>query len=197
MIGRIINDFLSLFYKEYIRFNVRIKFLMGGGKIGNSFFFRNPSCILIGRNVRIKNGARIECYKSFAGENLCPKLIIEDGVNIGPYFTGFIADFVIIKKNTILAGNVSIISENHGVNPELDTPYHAQKIETAPITIGEGCWIGQNVSILPGVEIGDGCVVGANSVVTRSVPSYTISVGSPARVIKKYNFQIHKWIVLE
>jgi acetyltransferase-like isoleucine patch superfamily enzyme len=52
------------------------------------------------------------------------------------------------------------------------------------VTIGKGVWIGANSLILPGVTIGDDCVIGAGSVVTRDIPSGSIAVGSPARVIK-------------
>lgn len=54
----------------------------------------------------------------------------------------------------------------------------------APITIGEDCWLGGNVTILPGVTIGKGAVVGAGSVVTKDVPPESVVVGNPARVIK-------------
>ncbi|GAA3828087.1 CatB-related O-acetyltransferase [Nocardioides panacisoli] len=53
-----------------------------------------------------------------------------------------------------------------------------------PIRIGAGCWVGDNVTILEGVEIGDGAIVGAGSVVTKSVPAYAVAVGNPARVIR-------------
>lgn len=56
---------------------------------------------------------------------------------------------------------------------------------TAPIYIGDHVWIGANVIVLKGVHIGDGAIIGAGSVVTRDIPSHTIAVGSPARVIKK------------
>jgi acetyltransferase-like isoleucine patch superfamily enzyme len=48
----------------------------------------------------------------------------------------------------------------------------------------EGCWIGANTVILPGVTIGKNAVVGASSVVTKSIPDYAIAVGNPARVIR-------------
>jgi acetyltransferase-like isoleucine patch superfamily enzyme len=53
-----------------------------------------------------------------------------------------------------------------------------------PVKIGAGCWVGDNVTILEGVEIGDGAIVGAGSVVTRSVPPYAIAVGNPAKVMR-------------
>ncbi len=46
-------------------------------------------------------------------------------------------------------------------------------------------WIGGNVAILDGITIGEGCVIGASSVVTRSLPPYTICVGNPCRPIRK------------
>lgn len=56
-----------------------------------------------------------------------------------------------------------------------------------PVRIGAGCWVGDNVIILPEVEIGHGAVVGAGAVVTRSVPAYAVAVGNPARVVR-YRF---------
>ena len=45
-------------------------------------------------------------------------------------------------------------------------------------------WIGQNVTILPGVHIGDGAIIGANSVVAGDIPAYTVAAGNPCRVIR-------------
>jgi acetyltransferase-like isoleucine patch superfamily enzyme len=53
-----------------------------------------------------------------------------------------------------------------------------------PVRIGAGCWLGDNVTVLAGVEIGDGAIVGAGAVVTRSVPPYAIAVGNPAKVVR-------------
>ena len=53
-----------------------------------------------------------------------------------------------------------------------------------PVRIGAGCWVGDNITILEGVEIGDGAIVGAGAVVTKSIPPYAVAVGNPARVIR-------------
>ena len=51
--------------------------------------------------------------------------------------------------------------------------------------IGENCFIGGQSLILPGVTIGDQCIIGAGSVVTKSIPSNSIVVGNPAKVIRE------------
>jgi acetyltransferase-like isoleucine patch superfamily enzyme len=53
-----------------------------------------------------------------------------------------------------------------------------------PIVIGNNVYIGYGCIILPGVTIGDNVVIGANSIVSRDIPSNSVAVGSPARVIK-------------
>ncbi|MCC9601112.1 acyltransferase [Stieleria sp. JC731] len=57
------------------------------------------------------------------------------------------------------------------------------------ITIGDGCWIGANATILAGVSIGDRCMVAAGATVTRSVPSDTMVGGVPAKVIRSFSEQ--------
>ena len=70
-----------------------------------------------------------------------------------------------------------------------------QPMENAgAVTIGDGAFIGINAVILPGVSIGDHAVVGASSVVTRDVPAYSVAVGNPARVIRRYDFAMQQWI---
>jgi acetyltransferase-like isoleucine patch superfamily enzyme len=63
----------------------------------------------------------------------------------------------------------------------------------APVSIGRNAWLGQNVVVLPGVTIGEHCVIGANSVVNSSIPDFSVAVGAPARVIKRYNKETARW----
>lgn len=173
-----------LFHRKVIKQN---------GRISSILIIQHPEYIELGNNVRINTHCRIECYDEYLGVKLNPKLIIGNNVIIGPFFTGFIADSVTIGDRCLFAGNVTLISENHGINPEKSDSYQKELLTTGPISIGAGCWLGQNVTILPNVSIGKRCIVGANSVVNTDLPPFSIAVGSPARVIKRYNFQNHKW----
>jgi acetyltransferase-like isoleucine patch superfamily enzyme len=59
-----------------------------------------------------------------------------------------------------------------------------QRVETAPVRIGNRVWIGMDATVLKGVDIGDGAVIAARSVVTKDVPARALVAGNPARIIK-------------
>lgn len=65
---------------------------------------------------------------------------------------------------------------------EHGTP-NLEVLRTDPVVVEDGVWVGAQAIILPGVTLGEGCTVGAGSVVTKSVPPFTIAAGNPARVV--------------
>ncbi len=86
---------------------------------------------------------------------------------------------ITIGKGTYIAPNVGLITANHDAN-NLD-----EHTPPKPITLGEGCWIGMNATVLPGVVLGPRTIVGAGAVVTKSFPEGNCVIGgNPARVIK-------------
>lgn len=54
-----------------------------------------------------------------------------------------------------------------------------------PIVIGDNCWFGAKVLVMPGVHIGSGCVIAAGAVVTKDIPDNSLAAGVPAEVKKK------------
>ncbi len=104
------------------------------------------------------------------------------GFNHGCYVNGY--GGLTIGDDTIVGPSTLIHTANHEMG-DLDRPIVEQGWKAAPVHIGSGCWIGMGVCILPGVRIGDGCVVGAGSVVASDLEAGTISVGNPARPIKR------------
>lgn len=80
--------------------------------------------------------------------------------------------------------NCSFYSGTHPLDPTVRNGTRGPE-SGKPITIGEDCWLGGNVIVLPGVTIGKGSTVGAGSVVTKDVEPYTCVAGNPARFIRK------------
>ncbi|SKB82375.1 acyltransferase [Daejeonella lutea] len=97
-----------------------------------------------------------------------------------------------IGSYTMLAQNVVLSGMNHGYE-DIKVPPIRQEISTKQITVGDNVWIAANVTITAGVQIGNHAIIGAGSVVTKDVPAYAVAVGNPAKVIKKYNFELGKW----
>jgi acetyltransferase-like isoleucine patch superfamily enzyme len=86
---------------------------------------------------------------------------------------------IVIGDDCLIGHNSVFATLNHDLDPAKRTDLHP-----APIVVGRNVWIGANVTVLPGVTIGDNAVVAAASVVTKDVPTNTIVVGSPARVVR-------------
>ena len=93
-------------------------------------------------------------------------LILGEGVFIN--FNATILDTcrVSIGARTLLAANVSLFSGTHPLDPEVRNGTAGPELGKE-IVIEEDCWLGGNVTVLPGVTVGKGSVVGAGSVVTK------------------------------
>ncbi|KAL2000984.1 hypothetical protein VTN02DRAFT_2362 [Thermoascus thermophilus] len=91
---------------------------------------------------------------------------------------------VTVGARTLIGPNVSLYGACHPLDPAVRDGTRGPEFGRE-IHIGEDCWIGGSVVILPGVTIGRGCTIGAGSVVTKDIPAFHVAVGNPARVIKK------------
>lgn len=121
---------------------------------------------------------------------ITPNIFFDYGINteIGDnvYFNSncIILDSAKVKigNNTMLGPNVQLYTPTH----PLDFKSRNKGFEYAkPITIGNNCWLGGNVIVLPGVTIGDGCVIGAGAVVTKDITANSLAFGNPAKIIRK------------
>ena len=89
-----------------------------------------------------------------------------------------------IGSRTMFAPGVQLLTATHETSVN-SRRYGGGTQLAKPIFIGEDCWIGAGVLVLPGVTIGDGCTIGAGSVVSKDIPAYSVAVGSPCRVVRK------------
>ena len=108
---------------------------------------------------------------------------IKLGENVFINYNGTMLDggIITIGSNTQIGPNCQFLTPNHPI----DYIERRKPIERcSPITIGEDCWFGGGVTVCPGVTIGDRCIIGAGSVVVKDIPSDSMAVGNPCKVIK-------------
>lgn len=131
------------------------------GQCDEDTFINQPFYCDYGKHIRV--GKRF-----FANFNL---VVLDEGL-------------VTIGDDCFIGPNVSIYTACHSTDP---VERNSRREWAKPVTIGNNCWIGGSVTILPGVTIGDNVTIGAGSVVVKDIPSNTVAVGNPARVMKHLN----------
>lgn len=181
---RCFSFFIKLYYKyQFAEFHFNSSIVSPLHIVGHNRIF-------IGENVRIQNLSWIQSCP-LTGAKSC-KLVIGSNTTIGHFNHIISTESVIIGRNVLTADKV-YISDNLHCYDDVCVPIKDQRIvQKNNVVIGDNCWIGENVCII-GATIGKHCVVGANTVVTKDVPDYSVVVGSPARIIKRYDFSQQEW----
>jgi acetyltransferase-like isoleucine patch superfamily enzyme len=161
-----------------------------GARVSPPFRFYGLNEMSVGDKAFIAR----DCWVHAVGEETgAAKIVVKANARIGMGATISAARSVVIEEDVLLARNVYISDHAHAYQ-DTSVPIMSQGVDgIAPVRIGRGSWLGQNVVVLPGVSIGKHCVVGANSVVNKSIPDFSVAVGSPARVIKRHNAEIGTW----
>jgi len=152
-----------------------------------------PKYISIGNDVTIGKDSDIYVHPSDSNPK---KFIIEIG------------NHVVLARNNIVGARYGIVLEDYvGLSAysmvgdfsrhyeDIDVPFQLQDVtQEGPIHIGQWTWVGAHAFIMPNVTIGRNSVIGANAVVNRDIPPYSVAVGVPARVVKRYDFDQKKWV---
>ncbi|KAI4653544.1 hypothetical protein J4E93_001310 [Alternaria ventricosa] len=159
-------------------------------------WFPDPATTDSSKGFDILAAERLKMLKQIIGHVADDEIFIEPPFNIDygcniSLGKRFYANFnltildcslVTIGNRCMFGPNVSIFAATH----ETEVQSRRDNIEYGkPVVIGDDCWIGGNVVILPGVTIGRGVTVGAMSVVTKDVPDFCVVMGQPAKVVKK------------
>ena len=165
-------------------------------RLGRGSFIKSPLSISGHKNIEIGNGVAIG-YKSWlaavphTGADNC-LLQFGDGCEVGNFNHIYATKRIVFGKKVLTADKIYITDNLHGyenINVAiLDQPIR----QVDEVYIGDGSWIGENVCII-GASVGKNCVIGANAVVTKNIPDYSVAVGNPARIIKRYCFETGGW----
>jgi len=144
--------------------------------------------VLIGPGVALSAGMvpGQECL-------VTPVVTIGDRCLIGRG-SGIVGHFSISIGNDVWTGHhVYITDQNHGYE-DITIPISKQSQPERAVSIGDGSWLGHGSVVLPGVTIGRHVVIGANSVVTKDIPDFSVAVGVPAKVIRRFDESRQEWL---
>jgi acetyltransferase-like isoleucine patch superfamily enzyme len=163
------------------------------GRFGPGSAVCFPVSTLFGeRYIHIGTGSVIGPYSSLAA-----------GVSPGDVPQGdpaiSIGDHTVIGKGSDIVGGMSIeigndvwtgpyvyiTDSNHGYE-DVNVPPGKQFAPRKPVRIGDGAWLGTGVVVLPGATVGRHAVIGARAVVVDQIPDFSVAVGNPARVVRRY-----------
>lgn len=166
----------------------------------------DPSCTILGLNhisigpsFRAGIHLRLEAISRYGAQTFSPRIVIKENVEVNDFVHIGATTYVEIGSNVLIASKVYISDHNHGAysgqeQSDPETPPSKRPIDSGrSVIIGDNVWIGEFVSVLPGVTIGRGSIIAANSVVTRDIPPHCIAVGAPALVVKRYDPASKRW----
>ena len=158
--------------------------------MGIGFSIKNPENITVGDHFKCGRDVRIQTWPYYHDKatGYTPELIIGNNVSITERCFISCLNRIVIGDGVLLGSDVFITDNSHRKNTaeEIDiAPSDRLLYSKGPVEIGKNVWIGKNSCVMPGVKIGDGCIIGANSVVTHDIPSFSIAVGAPAKIIRK------------
>lgn len=146
-----------------------------------------PRYVHLGNHVRIKRNTSINLHPK-SKDSKEPLLFIGDHVIISEGCIISACNRIVIEENVGISPNVMII-DNSRKPGDVRRPSKEQDVVSGYVHIGVDSWIAYNACILPNVTIGRHCIIGALSVDNSNIPDYSVAVGSPARVIKRFDFE--------
>lgn len=146
------------------------------GEIGENVSVGLPFICDYGRNIHIGNNVSVNMNCTFVDCNT-----------------------ITIGSDTLIASNVQLYTATHPVELadrlvedwQPGDAHYRWNTYARPIRIGQGCWLGGGVIVLPGITIGDGTVIGAGAVVTHDIPANVVAVGNPCHVLRPINGSDH------
>lgn len=166
----------------------------GECRIESPILLNRPEHVFVGRGAVLCAGVMLSCVENpFGGERRFGEIHIGANCQIRENAQITAADRVVVGERVGIGRNCLVSDHDHGYEDVdrhiLDNPITSPR----PVTLEDGCMLGNCVRVAPGVRVGRHTLVGFGSVVTRDLPPYSIAIGSPARVVRRYNFETGKW----
>lgn len=179
--------FVKRIYTAYIKNEFKYA---GDVSINRGLNLLGGKYITIGNKTGLGKKGVLQAWDAYRGERFSPSIKIGDNCWIGDYFNISAINSIEIGNGVLTGRWVTILDNSHGktgYDSLIIPPRERHLYSKGKVVIEDNVWIGDKVTILPGVKIGVGSIIGANSVVTKSVPPYSIVAGIPCNIIKKYD----------
>lgn len=196
-----IKDMIPIRIKDMIRrFLINLKLYFIKRKITKDCYIDKSVHVLGWKSIKIGTGTAISegCWL-----NVNNRSNSKIQINIGSYsYIGkrsfFSSGHKIIIKDYFMGGiNCQFLGSNHIVDNPYEPYISTGTTQEGTIVVGLNTWFGANVTVIGNVSIGNGSIIGACSLVTKDIPPFSVAVGTPAQVIKRFNFKEMKWISVD
>lgn len=167
-------------------------------KIGPRPYLRGLSSIHIGDNFSAGTGLWLEAITRYNDQTFTPRITIGKRVTVSQFAHIAATKNIEIGDGVLIGSRVTIIDHNHGQyqhthSSPMSAPGNRPLDSDKQVLIGDRVWLGDGVVVAPGATIGEGSVIGANSVVIGHVPPFSVAVGTPAVVKKRFDFSTNQW----
>ena len=185
-IGRNLLNIPEIIYRLFISKKLKVNYLL---HIRGKIRIVGEKYITIGKGFCADSDVKIEAWNHHLDEKYEPEITIGDYVFFNSRTHISAINKIYIGNAVLLGSDVFISDNNHGSSSSIEelkvAPQKRKLSSKGPVIIEDNVWIGDKAVILGGVTIGFGAVIGACSVVTKSIPPFSIAVGNPARIIKQ------------
>jgi acetyltransferase-like isoleucine patch superfamily enzyme len=175
-----------------------------GMKANMALFLRFPSVyiasdvlligvfrIRIGSNVAIGSGSWLNINDR---DSQLDGLVIGDNCFIGKRNFFSVGRSIILRDYCLTALNCAFIGSSHRYNDPMSAYMTTGVTLDAEIYVGANCFFGYGSQVIGNVRIGHGCVIGAGTMIRSDIPPFSVAVGNPARVIKRFDFSSKQWV---
>ena len=166
-------------------------------KVGPGSYIDGSTQIIGMRSVRVGRNSQIgqDCWLNvnYPADGL-DRIIVGDHCLLGRRNTLAAGKFISIGDFCLTGGDCSFLGANHGIDDPMQ-PYVTTAVTAdASIVVEPNCWFGAKATVVGSVTVGRGSIVGASAVVVGDIPPFSIAVGNPARVVRRYSFAREAWV---
>ncbi len=158
----------------------------------------DPSVHVLGwRSVRVGRNSMLseDCWINVNHRDKDDaSLLIGDHCFIGRRNFFSPAKLIEVSHFALIGADCRFLGSNHIYEDPFKPYITTGTTDSGTIRIGANCWIGANCTFVGAINVGHGSVIGAGTVVNRDIPPFSVAIGNPCRVVKRFNAVEKTWV---